>query len=339
MPPCSSDFLLQMSDPSRTRESMKADFLTAPEGTLARRKIRCENKGTCLGRSLPLRTGLACPFRPRSLAPIRGASRKTLIAVILLCAAVITCPVPGIAQNANATSTGVSTCSPTDVSEAVSTSQQSYGPGVVVVMKSSVRNTSSKTCAVAVGPTSPSLTVTNSRGVVVWNNCYASDQPGACALYLIARMLKPGATYAETFAWDQRSGQSRARVPRGTYQLTSQFSSISGNRATRFQLTTTTSPRSITVTEADNGRSYSLHEGDRLFIQLMGPAIYTWSEPVSSNGAVLELSVGSPGNIATATFVARSTGQARVTAVGNPSCYPQCLAPSRLFVLTVSVVK
>ena len=70
----------------------------------------------------------------------------------------------------------------------------------------------------------------------------------------------------------------------------------------------------------------------------MGPAIYTWSEPVSSNGTVLERSVGSSGNIATATFVAKSTGQVRVTAIGNPNCYPQCLAPSRLFVLTVSVV-
>ena len=195
-----------------------------------------------------MRKGLAFPNRPCSLAPTRVATRMTLIAVIFLCAAGIISPVPGTAQNANATSTRVPACSSADVREVVSTSQQSYGPGVMVVMKSSVRNTSSKTCIVAVGPTSPSLTVTNSKGVVVWNNCYANDQSGACALYLVAQTLRPGATYAKTVAWDQRSGQPPARVPTGTYQLTAQFSGIAGNHATRFQLTTTASPRSITVT-------------------------------------------------------------------------------------------
>ncbi len=286
-----------------------------------------------------MRTGLAFPNRPRPLAPTRGATRTTLTAVVLLCAAVIISPMPGIAQNANATSMRVPTCSSADVNEVVSTSQESYGPGVAVVMELSLRNTSSRTCTFAMGPTSPSLTVTNSKGVVVWNNCYANDQPGACALYLIAQTLTPGATCAKTVAWDQRSGQPPIRVPSGTYQLTAKFSGISRNHVTRFQLTTAASPGSITVTQADSGKSYSLREGDRLYIQLTGPAIYTWSAPVSSNGTVLELSVGSSGIIATATFVARSTGQVRVTAVGNPSCYPQCLAPSRLFVLTVSVVK
>jgi hypothetical protein len=209
---------------------------------------------------------------------------------------------------------------------------------MMVVMKSLVRNASRKICSVAVGPTSPSLTVTNSKGVVVWNNCYANDRPGACALYLVAQTLKPGATYAKTVAWDQRSGQPPAQVPTGSYKLTAQFSGIAGNHATRFQLTTAASPRWITVTQADSGRSYSLHEGARLFIQLIGPANYTWSEPVPSNGTVLERSVGSSGNIATATFVAKSTGHVRVTAIDNPNCYPQCLPPSRLFVLTVSVV-
>jgi hypothetical protein len=208
----------------------------------------------------------------------------------------------------------------------------------MVVMKSSVRNTSGRNCIVAVGPTSPSLSVTNARGVEVWNNCYAGDRPGACALYLIALTLGPGATYARTFAWDQRSGQPLARVSTGTYQLTMRLSGIGGNHATRFQLTTTTAPQSITVTQADNGRTYSLHKDADLFIQLIGPAPYTWSEPVSSDGTVLKRSMGSSGNIATATFVAKLTGQVRVTAVGNPSCYPQCLAPSRLFVVTVSVV-
>ncbi len=284
------------------------------------------------------RNGCALRNRPRSLARTRRAVGTTLMATIFLSVAGIVSPVPGIMLRANATNTGIPTCSASDVREVVSTSQQSFGPGMMVVMKSSVRNVSSKICSVAVGPTSPSFTVTSSKSVVVWNNCYANDRPGACALDLVAQTLKPGATYAKTVAWDQRSGQPPARVPTGSYRLTAHFSGTGGNHATRFQLTTTASPGWITVTQADSGRSYSLHKGARLFIQLMGPAIYTWSEPVSSNETVLERSVGSSGNIATATFVATSTGHARVTAIDSPNCYPQCLPPSRLFVLTVFVV-
>jgi hypothetical protein len=261
------------------------------------------------------------------------------MAAIFLWAAGIVSPAPGIAQSAFATGVGVPTCSTQDVREVVSTSQQSYGPGIMVVMISSIRNTSGKICSVAVGPTSPSLAVTNPEGVVAWNNCYANDQPGACALYLVARTLKPGATYAKTFAWDQRSGPQPARVPTGTYHLTAQFSGIAGRHVARFDLTATASPRSITVTQADSGRRYTLHKGARLFIQLTGPTNFTWSEPVSSKETVLERSQGSSGDIATATFVAKSAGQVRVTAIDNPNCYPQCLPPSLLFALTVSVVR
>jgi hypothetical protein len=285
-----------------------------------------------------MRKGLTFPNRPCSLARTRSATGTTFISVAILFAAGIVSLAPGLAQSANATSTGVPICSNPDVKEVVSTSQQSYGPGIMVVLNASIRNTSEEVCSVAVGPTSPSLTVTNSKGNVVWNNCYVGDHPGACALYLVAQTLNPGSSYAKTVAWDQQSRLTPARVPTGRYQLTSRFSGVAGNYATGFQLTTTALHRWITVTQADGGRRYSLHEGARLFIQLIGPAIYTWSEPVSSNATVLERSVGSSGNIATATFVAKSKGRVRVTAIDNPNCYPQCLAPSRLFELTVSVV-
>ncbi len=286
-----------------------------------------------------MRKGHTFPNRPCSLARTRSATGRTLISVAFLIAAGIVSLAPGLAQIANATSTAVPLCSNPDVTEVVSTSQQSYGPGIMVVINALIRNTSEEVCSVAVGPTSPSITVTNSKGNVVWSNCYVDDQPGACALSLVAQTLNPGTSYARTVAWDQHSGQTPARVPTGRYQLTSQFSGVAGNHATGFQLTATALHRWITVTQADGGRRYSLHEGARLFIQLIGPAIYTWSEPVSSNGTVLERSVGSSGNIATATFVAKSTGQVRVTAIDNPNCYPQCLPPSRLFELTVSVVR
>jgi len=209
---------------------------------------------------------------------------------------------------------------------------------MMVVMRLSIRNVSSTTCNVAIGPSSPLISVTNSVGVVVWNSCYTNDRHGACALYLVAQTLNPGATYTKTVAWDQRSGEPPVRNSPGTYQMTAQFSSIAGIHATKFQLTTTPSPRSNTITQADNGRSISLHVGGHLFIELAGPEISTWTKPISSNGAVLARSVGTSGTMATATFVAISAGNVRVTAIDNPNCYPQCLIPSRLFVLTVSVI-
>ena len=202
-------------------------------------------------------------------------------------------------------------------------------------MTSSIRNKSKTTCSVLVGPTSPSFTVTNSRGVEVWNNCYAHDQPGACPQYLIARNLKPRAKYAKTVRWDQRSGKPPAQVPASDYELTTHFAGIAGNHTARFQLT---SSRTITVTQADSGRSYTLRVGDRLVVHLSGPSIYTWTKPVSSDQAVLRRTGGSSGSEATATFVAEAKGAVKVTAMDNPNCYPQCLAPSFLFVVSVSVV-
>lgn len=273
-----------------------------------------------------------------SRALFRNTVGTALASVILICAAGIIAPLLGTVQHANASGTAVPSCPTPDVREVISTSLHRYGPGMMVVMKTSVQDVSSRICNVAVGPTSPTITVTNSKDVVVWNNCFKNDQHRPCALYLAEHTLNPGATYEKTVAWDQRSGQPLARVPTGTYHLTAHFSAIAGLHATTFELATTTSPESTTITQADSGQSISLHEGSHLSIQLSGPAIYTWTEPISSNGAVLVRSIGSSGNTATATFVAQSTGHVRVSAVDNPNCYPQCLMPSRLFVLAVSVI-
>lgn len=285
-----------------------------------------------------MRKGLALSNGPRTPVRTRGAIGATLLSLICLGAAGIVSLESGLVLSARATAAGIPRCSNLDVKEIVTTSQRNYGPGIMVVMTSSIHNMSSEFCSVAIGPTSPSLSVTNSKGVMEWNNCYANNRPGACAPYLTTHTLNPGATYAKTFAWNQRSRLQRTRVPTGTYQLVARFSGIAGTHAIRFQLTRSAPPRSITITQADSGRRVSLHEGARLIIQLVGPANYTWSEPLSTNATVLERSEGSSGYIASATFVAKSSGQVRVTAVDNPNCYPQCLAPSRLFELTVSVV-
>jgi hypothetical protein len=91
------------------------------------------------------------------------------------------------------------------------------------------------------------------------------------------------------------------------------------------------------VTQADSGHSYALHTGDLLVVQLSGPSIYTWTEPSSSDPLVLQRTGGSSGATANATFVVSGKGMVNVTATDNPNCYPQCLSPSRLFEVTVSV--
>ena len=230
-------------------------------------------------------------------------------------------------------------CTSLTVRETAATSTTNYGPGTVVTMSASLHNTSSQTCSIAVGATSPSLIVKNSNGVEEWSTCGAAGELQACALYLMLETLQPGGTYTRTATWDQRSGASGTRVPAGVYQLTVHFNGVTGQASTKFNLTPLTTPRTVDVTLADSGRSYSLTRGTRLVVQLSGPAIYTWTEPVSSNSPELKRTAGSSANPAITTFVAEKTGEARVTAVGGPKCYPQCLMPSRLFTIIASVVE
>ena len=109
--------------------------------------------------------------------------------------------------------------------------------------------------------------------------------------------------------------------------------------------TTTSAPlpgqgRTVTVTEADSGKSYTLHRGDHLVVQLQGNS-YEWTEPASSNDAVLHRTSGSSGTTATATFSATGDGKADVTSTGDAPCRkstPPCMVPSRLFQVSVTVV-
>ena len=94
----------------------------------------------------------------------------------------------------------------------------------------------------------------------------------------------------------------------------------------------------VTVTEADSGKSVMLHLGDRLEVQLASPSIYIWTEPASSDESVLCRTSGSSGATAKALFVATINGRSTVTATDNPTCYPACLPPSRLFEVSVSVM-
>ena len=95
--------------------------------------------------------------------------------------------------------------------------------------------------------------------------------------------------------------------------------------------------QTIAVTEVDSGRSYTMHRDDQLDVELSGPSSYTWTKPASSDQGALQPMPTSSGSTASASFVAAGPGEATVTATDNPNCYPACLAPSRLFEVSVSV--
>lgn len=101
-----------------------------------------------------------------------------------------------------------------------------------------------------------------------------------------------------------------------------------------------TPSHTITVTQADNGHSYRLHKGEDLDVQLSGPSnSVIWTEPASSNQAVLQRTEGSSGATATGTFKAIAKGEVQVTATGTFTCSPPCPGPIMLFEVTVSVVR
>jgi hypothetical protein len=133
-------------------------------------------------------------------------------------------------------SSRVASCRVSQVRESLSLSAKSYAPGTSVKMTVSIYNLSSKSCGVAVGPTSPSLSITNARGVVFWNNCYSDDKPGACAMFLTLHVLKPKTSYRFTRTWNQRGGPKLAFVARGTYELTARFSGLTSPQKIEFTL-------------------------------------------------------------------------------------------------------
>jgi hypothetical protein len=145
--------------------------------------------------------------------------------------------VPEVSAGAALSHIQVATCHSSTLRVTSSTNERSYTPGTSVTMTVTIRNDSKRTCAITVGPTSPSMAITNSRGDIRWNNCYADDQPGACAMYLMLRSLAAGGHYSLTKKWDQRFGPTHGFVARGTYSLTTSFSAVKPSSKIEFTLT------------------------------------------------------------------------------------------------------
>lgn len=100
----------------------------------------------------------------------------------------------------------------------------------------------------------------------------------------------------------------------------------------------------VVVTEADSGRTVYLAPGARLSVKLHGSQDYGWTAPHSGDPVVLaeKESAADPdtGN-AWGTFVAHQPGKTEVSATQDPACArstPACMAPSRLWTVTVVIM-
>ncbi len=133
-------------------------------------------------------------------------------------------------------------CSQSQVRITAQTNHGVYPPGHPVVMTSSITNVSSSSCTIFLGAVrgwSPTFTVTNSKGVVVWDRCWVRDQPGACATVLFSHTLRPGHRYQQKATWDQRSGpdgQPPVQVPQGQYTFATYYQYIGGPASVTFDI-------------------------------------------------------------------------------------------------------
>ena len=241
----------------------------------------------------------------------------------------------GTTSTSTSTSVAIPACTHGDLRLTGATNEQRFGPATWVMFTARVTNVSRAACSIAVGPSWPSLRVTNAQGVHVWNSCTDNDRLGACAQFLALHTLGPGASYVARAAWDQGEGPRRTRVPVGKYRFIAALNGRTSAAATFFL--DPSSARTVTVTQLDSGHSVTLHGGDRLVVRLAATSIYTWNATLSSNPVVLSRLSGTTGAATTTLFLARHDGTARVTATDTPTCYPLCLPPSRLFTLDVTV--
>jgi hypothetical protein len=259
---------------------------------------------------------------------VRQCSRL-LVATLVLTAL----PVLVAAPTVVAATTTPAACSPTQVTLSATPDHSLYTSSTPVHVTVALHNHSAIACSYATGSFSPNFVLTNSAGVTVWGSCWFGGRPAPCAYYLLHRTLAPGATYRDRLTWDQRTGQPDLAVPAGRYTFKANFSGLTLRSTATFVLTR---PRNVTVTLADSGRQFVLAVGDLLTVRLLASPL-VWTTAISSDPRAL-ISLHEMNPVAgLSVFRALAPGAARVSAVGNPDCYPQCLMPSRLFYVNVTV--
>lgn len=259
----------------------------------------------------------------------RVASRAAFVAAVLV-AGLISASVRDGAL-ASASGASASPCSAALATLSVSTDHARYQPGTPVRVTVALRNHSSSACTYATGPTSPNLRLVNAAGVTVWGSCWAGGAPSPCADFLVQRTLAAGATSLERFSWDQRSGTPDQQVPAGRYRLSVSLQGLFASTSL-----VVAQARTIALSVADDGRRFSVNVGDRVSVSLPTAGVLHWGRVQTSNPAVLAvLAAATPAGVTV--LEARHAGVATITATGNPSCYPECLMPSRLLRITVVV--
>jgi hypothetical protein len=257
---------------------------------------------------------------------------RSLTVIVALVVASATAP---LLESGPAASSAVpSACTPAQVTLSATSDQPFYTSGTLVHVTVALHNRSAAACSYVTGPFSPSFLLTNSAGVTVWGSCWFGGGPAPCAYYLVHRTLAPGTTYRDRLSWDQRTGHPDLPTPAGRYNFSANFPGLALRTTTSFVLTR---PHSATVTLADSGRHYALAVGDLLTVRLLASP-WVWTTAVSSDPRVL-IALPEMNPVAGLyVFRALAPGTVRVTAVGNPACYPQCLMASRLFFVTVTVL-
>jgi hypothetical protein len=122
------------------------------------------------------------------------------------------------------------------------TDHVAYPPGRTLTMTSSIKNVSHSSCTIFLGAVagwSPTFTVTDNGGTVVWDRCWVNDQPGACATVLRSYTLRAGRHYQQQATWDQLSGadgQPPHQVPQGQYTFTTHYRYLTGTATATFDI-------------------------------------------------------------------------------------------------------
>jgi hypothetical protein len=133
-------------------------------------------------------------------------------------------------------------CTPSQVRSAAVTDHMAYPPGRAILMTSSIKNVSRSSCTIFLGAVpgwSPTFTITEKKGTVVWDRCWVNDQPGACATVLRSHTLRSHQSYKETATWDQRSGadgQTPRQVPQGQYTFSTHYRYVTGTASVKFDI-------------------------------------------------------------------------------------------------------
>ena len=117
-------------------------------------------------------------------------------------------------------------CRPADVTLMATPTRSLYGMGSPVRVVIALHNRSHIACTYVSGTFSPTFSLVNPAGAVVWATCWYNGGPAPCAYVLVRKVLAPGATYVDRLSWDQRSGHPDRTVAAGRYQFTVGFSGL-----------------------------------------------------------------------------------------------------------------